>query len=464
MSPNRDEAMAGLELLPADETVHSNGNGITTSTNGHSKYANGTEGAGGLRLNSSLHEFQSGDPFPLGLGTVPKEFRRELAFSAKTVSIDQPAIKSDVGTTTSRLAESHRPAPPEPTVPRLDHSSNGVAYEVHKVAFNSLFMEDLETTRGDAWITSPDSEPIPDPPATTAAMSKEIPIEQDGNALGLDDPITEFPKPFQNEPFQGDIPGLDSSPYRTVWLTIPDDGPIFPFDGVDPRVAEQYRILRTAILLHPSQPKVIAISSGSAGDGKTLTAINFAGIVAMKDEVKILIVEADLRKCSLAPTLGLEASPGLAEVLSGKASLEEAIIRAGQLPNFHILTGGEVKLNPAELLDSPQFRQFVEDVRQMFTYVVFDTTPAASVADFKLVMQVSDGVLMVVRPEHTDRPAFQRAFELIPEKKLLGAVINAFEDWFLWNKVESNYYYSGERRAPKKAQPFFRWRRRATKV
>ena len=80
--------------------------------------------------------------------------------------------------------------------------------------------------------------------------------------------------------------------------------------------------------------------------------------------------------------------------------------------------------------------------------------------DFKIVMQVCDGVIMVARPGHTDRPAFQRAFDIIPEKRLLGAVINASEDWFLWNQVDSNYYYSGEpRKAAKK--PFFQWRRRS---
>ncbi len=253
-----------------------------------------------------------------------------------------------------------------------------------------------------------------------------------------------------------------TSPYRSMWMEIPQGSPIFPFDGTEPRVAEQYRILRTSILLHPAKPHVIAVSSGSSGDGKTLTAINIAGILAMKSETTVLIVEGDLRKCALAPILGVKSSPGLAEVLRGQTTLDDAIIRAEQLPNFHILPAGTVTDNPAELLDSDEFRKFVKDVRKRFSFVVFDTTPAASVADFKLVMQVSDGILIVVRPDHTDRDSFQRAFELVPEKLLLGAVINAFEDWFLWKKLDANYYYSGEVRKAK-AKPFFNWRRRSSK-
>lgn len=254
---------------------------------------------------------------------------------------------------------------------------------------------------------------------------------------------------------------VTASPYKSIWLEIPEGSPIFPFDGNEPRVAEQYRILRTSILLNPTKPHVMAVSSGSSGDGKTLTAINIAGILAMKSETKVLIVEGDLRKCALAPILGIKSSPGLAEVLRGKASLDDAIVRAEQLPNFHVLPAGTVTDNPAELLDSDEFRNFVKEVRKRFSFVVFDTTPAASVADFKLVMQVSDGVLMVVRPDHTDRDSFQRAFELVPEKLLLGAVINAFEDWFLWKQLDANYYYSGEVRKAK-AKPFFNWRRRSS--
>ena len=467
-----------LELASGFEKAgqHSNGNGIT-GKNGHSKNSNGKAGLAGPLLNQLKIVFENGDPFPLGLAPINGEFRTAFKFTAKIAPTTAPlngtagpVVNHDIPNPESLFAETRLMEPAHTSSQGLHYAEYGKTNEsvdstpiVTRIPFTSenAFLPEQALTANDNSTNFGELE-MPLDAIHSAAQDKHENLSKE-HVQGFETLAAQLdlPKLFQTEPFHGEIEDPKTgSPYRTSWLTIPKDGPLFPFDGVDPRVAEQYRILRTGILLHQSKPKVIAISSGSSGDGKTLTAINFAGILAMKDEVKVLIVEADLRKGSLAPTLGIETSPGLAEVLSGKASLEMAIVSAGQLPNLHILTGGDVKVNPAELLDSTQFRQFVEDVRQKFTYVVFDTTPAASVADFKIVMQVCDGVLMVVRPEHTDRPAFQRAFELIPEKKLLGAVINAFEDWFLWNKMDSNYYYSGEPRAASKPQPFFRWRRR----
>src|SRR5271165_2081564 len=74
-------------------------------------------------------------------------------------------------------------------------------------------------------------------------------------------------------------PGVPESKqvnYRAVALHLPV-GPLFPFDGTDTRRAEQYRMLRTNILLHPARPKMIAVSSANPGDGKTVTSINLAG-------------------------------------------------------------------------------------------------------------------------------------------------------------------------------------------
>lgn len=438
MSQNFNEANGGLELLRVFE-IGNNGNGIATN-NGHALSANGKAKPGRWLPHQLRDTFRTDDPFPLGLEPVINESRNGSApepnsaagIASKDFLIPHRLFGGSLFTAQDKppFEALEQVQSPDPESKNSCAECEAAIHPAPALAEDTLKTEETSTTAVEAADFSGPMQPQVETP-------------------------TEWSHPTQiNEP-------VDSSPYRTVRLTIPKDGPFFPFDGVDPRVAEQYRILRTAILLHPGKPKVIAISSGSSGDGKTLTSINFAGILAMKDDVKVLIVEADLRKCSLGATLGIDSAPGLAEVLDGQVSIEQAIVRAEQLPNFYILTCGDVKLNPAELLDSPQFRQFVEDARQQFSYIVFDTTPAAAVADFKLVMQACDGVLMVVRPEHTEREAFQRAFELIPEKKWLGAVINAFDDWFLWNKMDRNYYYSGAPRAAKQPQPLFRWRRRA---
>ncbi len=455
MIQNRKEFAGGLDLLSASEGARpANSNGITQK-NGHGSGANGRAKTGGRLLPQLRAEFKSDDPFPFGLEPLI-ESKKRFVLPAKNASpwtnniyLNPNCLFSGSGFSAKNELLFH--ASENGRTPDYESSNGG--YSKTGSAFHresAIQTMPVETTDAATEETPQTGEyrkahntPVSQLVDTAVPLNQAIPTE-----------------PAIEEEAYIDEPG-DSSPYRTARLAIPKNGPVFPFDGVDPRVAEQYRILRTSILLHANKPKVIAISSGSSGDGKTLTAINFAGILAMKEEVKVLIVDADLRKCSLGTTLGIDSSLGLAEVLNGEASLEQAIVRAEQLPNFYILPSGDVKQNPAELIDSAQFRQFVEDVRQQFTYVVFDTTPAASVADFKLVMQVCDGVLMVVRPEHTERQAFQRALELVPAKKCLGAVINAFEDWFLWNKMDSNYYYSVGSNAATQSRPFFRWRRRA---
>ena len=236
-------------------------------------------------------------------------------------------------------------------------------------------------------------------------------------------------------------PDLKIPSYRTVTLHVAD-GPLFPFDGTDSRTAEQYRMLRTNILLHPARPKIIAISSASPGDGKTVTSINLAGTLALKTDAKVLLVDADLRQCRIATSLGIPASPGLTEVLRDKCSLNEAIVRVDEMPNLSVLPCGEVGGNPAELLDSVQWKRIVDQIRADFAYVIMDTTPVAAVADFQLVQQASDAVLLVLRPDHTKRSLFHKALATVPKEKLLGTLLNAVPDWFLWGNRDNDYYYA----------------------
>ncbi len=242
----------------------------------------------------------------------------------------------------------------------------------------------------------------------------------------LPDPVLPDPKPAN---------------YRTVKLDLAS-GPLFPFDGTDSRTAEQYRMLRTNILLHPARPKVIAISSASPGDGKTVTSVNLAGTLALKTDASVLLVDGDLRQCKIAASLGIPASPGLTEALRGKCTLEEAIVRLEEIPSLCVLPCGETGGNPAELLDSMQWKRITDRLRASFSYVIIDTTPVAAVADFQLVQQASDAVLLVLRPDHTKRSLFHKALETVSKEKLLGTLLNAVPDWFLWGNRDNDYYYT----------------------
>jgi Mrp family chromosome partitioning ATPase len=99
--------------------------------------------------------------------------------------------------------------------------------------------------------------------------------------------------------------------------------------------------------------------------------------------------------------------------------------------------------SPAELLDSERWRACADSLRKMFSYVIIDSPPVASVADYELLQVVADGVLLVVRPDHTKKNAWTRAIQLVSQKKLIGVILNCAEDWFVWNALhyDSSSYY-----------------------
>lgn len=235
-------------------------------------------------------------------------------------------------------------------------------------------------------------------------------------------------------------PDSPQADFRILALRPRRTAPLLPFDGTDRHTAESYRILRTNLLQHAARPRMFAVASAGQGDGKTVSAINIAGVLALKQDIRVLLVDADLRKRSLAPQLGIPDSPGLADVLSGQCPIEDAVIRAHHCPNLHVLPAGATPANPAELLDSQRWRDLCLTLRQRFDFLVIDTTPIGAVADYDLIQDACDGVLLVVRPEHTSRQDYIRAVRRIPKAKLLGAVINCVQDWWMW-RVRQVYGY-----------------------
>jgi capsular exopolysaccharide synthesis family protein len=225
-----------------------------------------------------------------------------------------------------------------------------------------------------------------------------------------------------------------------VGLKLSTASPVFPFEESHNEAAEQYRIIRTKILQDARRPQLIVFSSAESGDGKTVTSINVAASLALKQDVSVVLVDGDLRRPSVAQMLGLPERPGLSEVLEGRSTLHEAVVCTEELPNLSILAAGRVTANPAELLDSAAWRVVIAQLRQQYQYIILDATPAVGVADYELVQQISDGVVVVARPDHTRREACLTILQTIPKSKLIGVVLNCVEDWWLWKPPAYGYY------------------------
>jgi capsular exopolysaccharide synthesis family protein len=213
-----------------------------------------------------------------------------------------------------------------------------------------------------------------------------------------------------------------------------------------PWAVEQYRIARTKIAHHPLKPRLIVVTSPSPGDGKTVSAINLATTFALRSDANVLLVEADFRRSCVAKLLGIAEGPGIANVLNGECELNDAMVRAEQFPRLCVLPAGTSSVNPTELLDTPKWRLLCDTFRERFAFAIFDAPPAAAVADYELIEAGCDGVILVVRPDHTDRNLFRMAQKLVAREKMLGVLMNGADDWFLWKTAEPYYQYSGARR------------------
>jgi capsular exopolysaccharide synthesis family protein len=199
--------------------------------------------------------------------------------------------------------------------------------------------------------------------------------------------------------------------------------------------AEQYRALRFIIeqLNKNTELRVLAITSPAAGDGKTLTAINLAGTIAQAPETRVLLVEADLRRPSIANLLGLGRmrGPGLVDaILDPTISLDD-VVRLRPLFNLSVVPGGPPQLSPYELLKSPRLTELFEEMRQRYDYVVLDTPPLILFPDCRVLQQYIDGLIMIVTAHKTPRKLVGDALSIVDRAKIVGLVFNGDDNLVL---------------------------------
>jgi capsular exopolysaccharide synthesis family protein len=190
-------------------------------------------------------------------------------------------------------------------------------------------------------------------------------------------------------------------------------------------VAEQFRTLRGRIdSLGAQQPlRTLAVTSAVAGEGKTTAAINLALVSAMSVGRRVLLVDCDLRRPKVHQSLGLRVDAGLAELLEGKASLEETIT-AVQGSALEVLPVRSLPSNPSELLASAQMSELVGRLAQSYDRVIFDVPATLGLPDGKIITDLCDGVILVVRADSTAAEEVTSALEVLDRRRVLGMVLN----------------------------------------
>lgn len=218
------------------------------------------------------------------------------------------------------------------------------------------------------------------------------------------------------------VPVLGTVSYERAALAHPI---ITRSSASSPR-AEEFRHIRTNLgFLQAGQPhKAFVVTSSIPGEGKSSTSVNIASSIAASGS-SVCLVEADLRKPSLAGYLDLEDGVGYTTVLSGQASLDESIQRWGS-DGLHVLLSGAVPPNPSELLGSAGSLALLETLRNRYDVVIIDSPPLMPVTDAAILAQHFGGAILVVGCGKVEVRELRRSIEDLQASgsPILGAVAN----------------------------------------
>jgi capsular exopolysaccharide synthesis family protein len=215
---------------------------------------------------------------------------------------------------------------------------------------------------------------------------------------------------------------FDVSPARVEPHLVAVSQPRSPY-------TEKFRSLRTRILQagEREQTRAFVITSAGIAEGKTLTALNLAWLLAQAEGVRALIIDSDLRRPCATDYLGIDAPVGLSEVLGGQVRLEDAIVRLNP-SGLYLLPGGRPRDDVAELLSGPSYARLITDVRRMFDYIIIDAPPLGVFTDASVLMSRADAALLVVRAGKTRYSVVDKLLDQIPKERLMGVILNRAEE------------------------------------
>ena len=209
--------------------------------------------------------------------------------------------------------------------------------------------------------------------------------------------------------------------------------------------ADRFRLLRMRLRVFQAAGtlKSLLITSAQPGEGKSTIALNLATALAEGGKHKVLLMEADLYHSKLSKRLGLQARSGLAECLESGMNPISAVRRLEPL-HWYLLSGGEPRGIPTELLQSDSLPRVLQRLSPYFDWILIDTPPVGLLTDALLISQHADASLLVVRADRTPREAVEEALKLLGPKRVLGVLLNGSQGL---NRLYSQYSgYFGKKR------------------
>lgn len=232
-------------------------------------------------------------------------------------------------------------------------------------------------------------------------------------------------------------------------------------------LSESFRSIRTNLqfLAADKSTKVVAITSTVSGEGKSFVTINLAGMLSLLD-IKVVILDMDLRKPKLHYTFGNDNAVGLSTLLVGKSTLEETLKKT-EYKNLDLITSGPIPPNPSELIQSRKMEDVLEELKSRYDYVLIDTPPIGLVTDGTTILMKADVALYVIRADYSKR-VFVRNPDQLAEDHNIRSLYIVFNSVSTANRRYGGYgykvygqgYYSEDYERPKWWEIWKRFRKR----
>ncbi|MGC2297289.1 MAG: CpsD/CapB family tyrosine-protein kinase, partial [Acidobacteriaceae bacterium] len=253
-------------------------------------------------------------------------------------------------------------------------------------------------------------------PATGARRSAAAPVEEA--------PPQERPEIF--------------SQFKTLKLSLPAQSRLVSIADKDSPAAEAFRLLAVRLRhLRRDRPlKKLLITSSIPQEGKSTCSANLSCSLALRAQQRTLLLEGDVRRPSLSTMFALNPRPGICEWLRGERKLTDSIYFL-EGSGLWFMPAGSSPSNPLELLQSGKVAALLDELSELFDWIVIDSPPVLPLADTSVWSRLADGILLVTRQGTTEKKQLQRAVDAVESQKLIGALLNSSS-----SAPHTDYYYS----------------------
>ncbi len=204
---------------------------------------------------------------------------------------------------------------------------------------------------------------------------------------------------------------------------------ILTYFAPDSRASESFRALRTQVMFSAGgDHRILMTTSSSQGAGKSMLSSNMAVSMASLGS-EVLLVDCDMRLPQVHRLFGIPNEKGLADAIENPSKVDDYLIPS-TVAGLTLLTSGQSRQNPAELLSRPELKEVLESLRHRFSYIILDCPPVLAVSDPSILAPLADGALFVTVVDGESRPKTIRSKKILDGvgAKILGIVVNRSDE------------------------------------